>query len=168
MKLSKEKIKRYFKDGLIILIVMTISANILSFYRSRELNKEMLHIKTFQLLNNVNYTVDTSKPLMIHFWASWCPTCKLEADNIQRVSKKFQVITIAVNSGNDAQLQQYLQKHHYTFMVVNDKDAKLAKEFQIAGYPTTFIYDKEGNLQFGEVGYTSSLGLYLRLLYSEF
>jgi thiol-disulfide isomerase/thioredoxin len=167
MKLSKEKIKHYFKDALIILIVMTISANILSFYRSRELNRDTLPIKTFQLVNNTSYTVASSKPVMIHFWATWCPTCKLEADNIQRVSKKFQVITIAVNSGSDAQLQQYLKEHHYTFMVVNDKDAKLAKEFQITGYPTTFIYDKEGNLQFSEVGYTSSLGLYLRLLYSE-
>jgi hypothetical protein len=53
-------------------------------------------------------------------------------------------------------------------MVVNDKDGYYAKKFNISGYPTTFIYDKNKNLSFSEVGYTSILGLRLRMWWSNF
>ena len=77
-------------------------------------------------------------------------------------------LTIAVKSGSDYELHKYLNEHGYTFAVVNDKDASLSRNFKIAGYPTTFIYDKNAKLRFSEVGYTSTLGLYLRLLWAEF
>jgi thioredoxin-related protein len=53
-------------------------------------------------------------------------------------------------------------------MVVNDEDGTLAQKFNIKAYPTTFIYDKNQNLKFSEVGYSSYFGLYLRLLWSQF
>jgi len=167
MKLSKEKIKHYIKETLLLLLVMTVVANVMSLYRSQSLNDAPLPRTEFKLIDNSIYHVDTTKPLLIHFWATWCPTCKLEASNINLLAKHFQVITIAVKSGSDYELYNYLKEHNYDFMVVNDKDASLSQLFQIAGYPTTFIYDKHGKLRFSEVGYTSTLGLYLRLLWAE-
>ena len=168
MKLSKEKIKHFIKDFIIMLLVMTVVANVMSIYRSQSLNDAPLTIKEFKLIDNTTYHVDNTKPLLIHFWATWCPTCKLEASNINFLSKHFQVLTIAVKSGSDYELHKYLKEHGYTFAVVNDKDASLSRNFKIAGYPTTFIYDKNAKLRFSEVGYTSTLGLYLRLLWAEF
>ncbi len=43
--------------------------------------------------------IPNNKPILLHFWATWCPTCKFEAPNIEKVSKDYEVITIAVQSG---------------------------------------------------------------------
>jgi len=168
MKITKEKVKHYIKEIVLFFLTMTIAANLLSLYRSQSLNDEALSIKEFKLIDNTLYTVDTNKPLLIHFWATWCPTCKLEASNINFLSKYYQVITIAVKSGSDYEIKKYLDEHNYHYKVVNDKDGTLSQKFKIAGYPTTFIYDKDQKLRFAEVGYTSTAGLALRMLWSTY
>jgi len=163
----KDKIKHYAKELLYFVIFITLFANIISWYKSQELNEAPLQLKSVQLIDGSIYTLDRKKPILIHFWATWCPTCKLEASNIDFIAKHFNVLTIAVNSGSNLEIQNYLQKHDYTFKVVNDAQSLLSSEFHIAGFPTTFIYDKEQKLRFSEVGYTSILGLYLRLWWSS-
>ena len=139
----KNKIKHYIKEIIYFIVAMTLFANTISLYRSQDLTHKPLTIQKFKLTNNQNYKIPTNKPILLHFWATWCPTCKLEASNIN-----------------------YLNEHNYTFRVVNDKNGKLSSKFHIAGFPTTFIYDKEHKLRFSEVGYTSILGLYLRMLWA--
>ncbi len=163
----KNKIVHYLKELVIFLVVMTIFANIISLYKSQELNSESLKLNNVYLLDNVKYEIDNSKPILVHIWATWCPTCKLEAGNIEMVSKYFNVLTIAVKSGSDDELKNYLNENHYSFNVINDNDGTLSSEFNIGAYPTTFIYDKNKKLVFSEVGYTSTFGLALRLWWAS-
>jgi len=60
-----------------------------------------------------------------------------------------------------------MKEKNLDFRVVNDKSAFIANEFKIAAYPTTFIYDKDKNLVFSEVGFTSTLGLWLRMWWAN-
>jgi len=164
----KSKLKHYVKEILFFIITMTIFANLISFYKSQNLTKESLAIHSFKLLNNQTYTINSNKPILIHFWATWCPTCKLEASNIEFISNHFNVLSIAVDSGTNYELKKYLKEKGYTFNVVNDENTALSQEFNIAGYPTTFIYNSNKKLIFSEVGYTSIIGLYLRMWWASF
>ncbi|MGE4420379.1 MAG: redoxin family protein [Sulfurimonas sp.] len=159
----KNKIIYYFKEIVLFIVVMTIFANILSLYRSQELNKDKLNISTFELLNSSFYTLSKNEPLLIHFWATWCPTCKAEASNIQTISQKYNVITVALKSGSDEELEEYLKNRNFNFKVVNDYDGSITQKFNVAIFPTTIIYDKKGNVIFSEVGYTSTFGLWIRM-----
>ncbi|WP_457749756.1 redoxin domain-containing protein [Sulfurimonas sp.] len=159
----KSKIKQYIKEIIYFIIITTLFANAMSLYRSQDLTKEPLNIKNLQLINNTKYKIPNKKPILIHFWATWCPTCKLEAANINFLAKHFEVLTIAVKSGNNSEIKQYLKEHHYTFKVVNDKNGILSHKFKITAFPTTFIYDKNHHLALNEVGYTSTFGLFLRM-----
>jgi thiol-disulfide isomerase/thioredoxin len=163
-----QKLKYYLKETILFLIVLTLFANALSYYKSADLNKDSLPVITAKLIDGSAYTTNTHKPRLIHIWATWCPTCKLEAGNIQRVSQKFDVVTIAVKSGSNEDIQNFLQENNLNYKVINDKDGFLANKFNISAYPTTFIYDKNGNLVFSEVGYTSSLGLFIRMWWIGF
>ncbi|MDD2905351.1 MAG: redoxin family protein [Sulfurimonas sp.] len=163
----KEKILHYTKEIVLFIIVMTIFANIISIYKSSDLPKTPLHLDTVMLIDGKNYTLPKEKPLLVHIWATWCPTCKLEADNIQRISEHYEVLTIAVKSGTDEVVSRYLQERGFDFHVINDKDAEISKAFNIAAFPTTFIYDKEKNMLFSDVGYTSTLGLYLKMWWAD-
>jgi thiol-disulfide isomerase/thioredoxin len=163
-----KKVKHYAKEILYFVLTLTILANIISLYKSQDLNASPLMIHNITLINDQNYTIPANKPVLIHFWATWCPTCKLEASNIDFLSKHFEVITVAVKSGTDAQIRQYLHEHHYKFKVINDQEGILSAQFNIHAFPTTFIYDKKHTLKFAEVGYTSTAGLYLRMLWADF
>lgn len=159
----KEKIKHYIKEIALFIVVMTIFANILSLYKSTDLNKEPLKINQYTLLDGSLYQLPSDKPTLVHIWATWCPTCKLEASNIQRISKSYNVITIAVKSGTNEEIASWLNESNYDFKVVNDEDGYISSNFNIGAFPTTFIYDKNKKLVFSEVGYTSTIGLWLRM-----
>ena len=160
----KKKLKHYIKEIIIFIIIMTVFANIISLYKSSDLNKESLKEINFILTDNVNYTISKEKPILIHFWATWCPTCSLESANIQRISEDYEVITIAVKS-DSKEIKKYIKDNNLNFKVVNDVDGTIARKFNISAYPTTFIYDKNKNLAFSEVGYTSTIGLWLRMFW---
>ncbi len=163
----KEKIKKYLKEIVVFIVVLTIATNALSYYRSLDLDKSDLEIQSFKLLDNTNYDIPKNKPILVHFWATWCPTCKFESPNIEKVSKDYEVITIAVQSGTKEDIEKYMKEHGFTFRVVNDKDGFLSQKFNIKAFPTTLIYDKNKNLKFSDVGYTSTVGLYSRMLLSK-
>jgi len=165
--LIKQKLKKYIKEIALFIVIMTVSANIISFYKSMDLNKQKLQEMSITLLDKTNYTHPKAKPILVHFWATWCPTCKIEASNIQSISQKYEVLSIAVNSGNNSIVEEYMSKNNFDFKVYNDESGFFAKEFKIAAYPTTFIYDKDRNLTFSEVGFTSTLGLYFRMWIAE-
>jgi thiol-disulfide isomerase/thioredoxin len=164
----KEKMKHYMKEIFSFFIVMTLFANLLSYYKSGDLNKNKLQIEMLKLLDNTPYKIAKEKPILIHFWATWCPTCKMEAKNIDIISQHFNVVTFVVNSGTQQEIQTYLKENDLSYKVVNDQFSIYAKEFNISAYPTTFIYDKDKKLLFSDVGYTSTLGLYLRMWWASF
>ncbi|MDF1877871.1 redoxin family protein [Sulfurimonas sp. SAG-AH-194-L11] len=163
-----QKIKHYFKELLFFTLFITIFANGLSLYKAQEINKSDLTLSTTKLINNTLYTPDRDKPLIVHLWATWCPTCKLEADNINRISKYYEVITIAVDSGSDYDIDKYMKEHDLHYRVINDNKYSLSESLNIKVFPTTLIYDKNQKLVFSEVGYTSSFGLFIRMLWVSF
>ena len=162
----KEKLKKYAKEIVTLLIVVLVSSNVISLYKSQSLTAEVLKIDSVKLINNQVYNIDNNKPILVHIWATWCPTCKVEAPNIQTLSEHFNVITIAVKSGTDWEIKKWLDENEYTYHVVNDANGELSAQFNVAAFPTTFIYDKDKNLIFSEVGYTSTMGLWLRMLWA--
>ncbi len=156
-------LKHILKEIFIGAILLFIVSNIMNYVRKPELSSTSLPNLELKLLNGSSYKFEKGKPLVLHFWGSWCPICKLEANNLETVSKKYNVLTIAVNSGTDEKIKEYMKQKNLTFKVVNDSNGILAKDFHIEVYPTTFIYDANGTLKFTEVGYTTTAGLLARL-----
>jgi len=160
---QKWNFKTIAKEIAIAAIFLFILTNIISYIRKPELTSNMLPQLEAQLLDGSLYSVKKGKPLVLHFWGTWCPTCQLEIGNIEHTSKEYEVLTIAVNSGEDSKLTNYLNEKGLTFRVVNDNRGEWAKKFNVVAYPTTFIYDGKGELKFTEVGYTTTAGLLARL-----
>ena len=162
------KIKKYIKEIVTFIIFISIFANIVSLYKAQSLNKQSLQEINLTLINDLNYKIQKNEPILIHFWASWCPICKLEAQNIQTISNHYKVLTIAVKSGSDISIEQYMKKQGLSYKVYNDDEGLLASKYKVKVYPTTFIYNKNGKLIFSEVGYTSTFGLWIRMLWAKY
>lgn len=160
-----KKIKKYIKEIISFFILLFIMSNAISLYKSSKLDTSSLDISDVTLIDNKAYSLDNSKPLMIHFWATWCPICKAEASNIQRISEHFQVISVAVQSGNDIAIKEYQEKNNINFMVINDKESTFANQLGVSVFPTTLIYNKNKQVVFSDVGYTSTWSLFLKMLW---
>lgn len=117
------------------------------------------------MLNSQYFDLYQSKPrpILVHFWATWCPVCKLEQSNIENIARDHPVITIAIQSGNDHELNQFMQEEKLSFNVINDESGELSRKYTIRGVPVSFIINKEDKIEFVEVGYTTELGLRMRL-----
>lgn len=164
----KNKIGKYLKEALLFFLAMTIFANLLSLYRSSYLSDAKLELPHYTKTTDKNsFTLKENKPLLVYFWATWCPVCKAEASNIQAISKKFKVLTIAVKSGSDGDINDYMKSNGLDFEVLNDTEGYIAQKYGVHVFPTTIIYDKDKNTIFSDVGYTSTIGLWIRMIIAE-
>lgn len=144
-------------------VILFILSNIMSYVLKPDLSSTQLPQAEVTLLDSSSYTLKKGEPVVIHFWATWCKVCKLEVQNIETLSKQYEVLTIAVNSGDDVKIKAYLKERGLTFKVLNDEDGSWAKQFKVEAFPTTFMYDGAGELKFTEVGYTTTAGFLARM-----
>jgi thiol-disulfide isomerase/thioredoxin len=108
------------------------------------------------------------KPALIHFWATWCKICALNDGAIDDLAKDLPVITVAMESGGKNSIVKEMEQRDLSFPVFVDELGKLANLYRVKGVPTNYIIDAKGNIRFVEVGYTSGLGLRIRMWLASF
>ena len=116
----------------------------------------------------VNLEDYNGKPLLLHFWASWCPFCKFEESSLNGIQKDWPVLTVAYQSGDKSDVIKHMKERSIeNWPTIVDQDSRLAELFGVKGVPTSYIIDGNGNIRFTEVGLTSGWGLRLRLWWAE-
>lgn len=114
-----------------------------------------------QAIDLLNMSQD--KPVLVYFWATWCGVCSAVSPSVNWFSDDYQVVTIALSSGQDQRLQRYLTAKDYQFSVLNDNSGDISRQWGVAVTPTLFIIDK-GQINSVTTGFTSPIGIWLRLL----
>jgi peroxiredoxin len=100
----------------------------------------------------------------VHFWATWCPICRTEQGSIAAIAQDHpDVITVAMQSGTPQEVSRYMQEQGIAFPVVNDPDGIISRAWGVHAVPASFIIAPDGQIRFVEVGYTTGMGLRLRL-----
>lgn len=103
------------------------------------------------------------KPVLVHFWATWCPVCRTQDGNIHNLAQDYQVLGIASNSGDARDIRQYLDQERLEFPVMLDETGELGNSWGVKGVPSSFIIDSGGEIRSIAVGYTTEIGLRIRL-----
>lgn len=116
----------------------------------------------------VNLEDYRGEPLLLHFWAEWCPFCKLEENTITGLQDDWQVLTVAYQSGDKEEVQKHMKKQEIeSWPTIIDQDSRLADSYGVKGVPTSLVLDGNGNIRFTEIGLTSSWGLRARLWWAK-
>jgi len=100
---------------------------------------------------------------LVAFWATWCPVCKAEEDNIVAVAKEHRVIPVAMQSGDAATVLKHLKERGIDLPQLIDADGRHALNWRVRGVPTHFVVDANGVIRFRVVGYATTWGLKARL-----
>ncbi len=105
--------------------------------------------------------------VLLQFWATWCPICQYEQDSIDALARENAVLTVAMDDLNVQEMQAWLDEQDVSYPVVLDADGRLSSLYGIQGVPSSIIIDSAGFIRFVEVGYTSEIGLRLRLWWAS-
>ncbi len=139
------------------------------FYQQIDMPKGIAPAVAGVTLDGQNISLQKSaKPVLLHFWATWCKICEWEHATIVSLSKDYAVISIVIQSGDDEKVKNYIKEHGITFPVINDTFGQFAMDYGVRGVPSSFVIDKNGVIRAVEVGYTSEIGLRLRLWWASF
>lgn len=94
--------------------------------------------------------------VLVNFWASWCPPCVREMPSMQRLKEKMtdQPFTIlAVNMAeSNADVRAFIDKIKIDFPVLMDRDGAMLKRWKVIVFPTSFVIDAEGRIQYAVLG----------------
>ena len=93
------------------------------------------------------------KPVVINFWASWCPPCKAEMPDFEEMYKKYgdEIVFMMVNmTDGDRETVELAKKHvennKFTFPVYFDTEMSAAYTYYVTSLPATYFIDADGNL----------------------
>jgi len=114
----------------------------------------------FQLDNLKGESVSLSDfrgdPVMLNFWATWCPPCVSEMPYIQQMYEEWRdkrlILLVIHMGGSPSQVKEFLQSHNLSLPVLLDTTQAIAQKYNIRYIPTTFFIDKDGIIQVVKVG----------------
>ena len=103
--------------------------------------------------NTVTKDNFTGQITVINFWATWCPPCIEEIPSLNRLKKKmadvpFELISINY-AEDDKTIIDFMKEVNVEFPVLLDKNGEFAKQWNVISYPSTFIIDSKGVIQYG-------------------
>lgn len=102
-------------------------------------------------------------PALIYFWAEWCGVCRGMQGNVTKVLQDVAGLTVAVRSSDRTQLAEYLGKNKLNWMVIDDQDGSIGRQYGVSAVPALFFLNGQGHIVFTSSGYTSEWGMRLRL-----
>ena len=96
------------------------------------------------------------KVIFLNAWATWCGPCRSELPEIDEIYKKYKdsndvvILTVAFpgksGEGDVSSIKSFMKSNGYSYPVLLDTKGKLLSALGITAFPTTFLFDKKGNI----------------------
>ncbi|MZK51151.1 TlpA disulfide reductase family protein [Clostridium beijerinckii] len=105
-------------------------------------------------LNKVKLSDYKGRPVIVNFWASWCPPCKEEMPLFNKLSSKYKAeeLTVLMVDLTDGQREtmdkakKFILDNDYDMKILFDNDGTASINYNIIYIPRTLFIDKDGNI----------------------
>ena len=123
--------------------------------------------------NPVRLSEKFGKPIVINFWATWCPPCKQELPDFDKLCKEYgdRVVFMMVNLTDGYRdtvdgTKRFVSGKGYTFPVYFDTKDNAASAYNVSSIPQTTFIDAKGNIYTTRIGAMNeaTLRIYLNAL----
>lgn len=98
------------------------------------------------------------KPVVLNFWASWCPPCIEETPSLvnlqQRMGDKITILGVSIDENESAYLQ-FVKDHNIQYLTVRDPKKDSPNLYGTFGWPETYIIDPNGVIRRKMIGPTN-------------
>ncbi|OSI35624.1 protein disulfide oxidoreductase [Neisseria dumasiana] len=107
--------------------------------------------------------MSSERTAIVYFWGSWCGICRHTSPVIQRIHQVgVPVLGVALRSGAENEVRDYMRNNGMSFDTVNDADSALSAQWQVSVTPTIVLI-KNGKMVHSTTGLSSYWGLRGRL-----
>ncbi|GIP32351.1 redoxin domain-containing protein [Paenibacillus sp. J2TS4] len=115
------------------------------------------HFKLFDLEGKAQRLEDwKGKPVVVNFWATYCPPCREEMPDLQKQYEKWAasgVIIVGVNVGESkVTAQSFIKQANVTFPILLDSEEMIRKQYGVTEYPSTVFIRADGTIEQIKVG----------------
>ena len=92
--------------------------------------------------------------LLVNVWATWCPTCRAEHDELTRIRQETGLRIVGINYKDDPhEARRWLREFGNPYdLNILDRDGSLGVELGVYGAPETFLLDAAGTIVYKRVG----------------
>lgn len=94
--------------------------------------------------------------VMLNFWATWCPPCRAEMPDMQKLSEDEDVTILALNmtesENNVERVDEFIDELGLTFPVLMDEASEVMNSYKVQVYPTSYMIDSNGRIQYITLG----------------
>ncbi|TQI81459.1 thiol-disulfide isomerase/thioredoxin [Serratia fonticola] len=159
------RLKRWARELLILILIGSGVMLLMDAWRAPQapiaFHQQMLQTLDGEPVSLAQLSQD--KPLLVYFWASWCGVCRFTTPYVAKLAANGgNVLTVALRSGNNQQVEQWLARKNLQLPVVNDERGELSSQWQIGVTPTIVVI-AQGKVVQSTTGWTSYWGMKLRL-----
>lgn len=96
------------------------------------------------------------KNVYLNFFATWCPPCRAEMPDIEKMYQKYKdkdFVVLAVNLGEDRDtVKSFIKENGYSFRVLLDSEQSVGQQYATTAIPVSVFIDKNGNVVSKRVG----------------
>ncbi|ARI75777.1 redoxin domain-containing protein [Halobacillus mangrovi] len=89
--------------------------------------------------------------VLINFWATWCPPCRAEMPDMEKLYNETDIEILAVNlTGTESargDVNNFVQELELTFPILLDHEAEVMGKYQVGPVPTSIFVDEDGKVQ---------------------
>ncbi len=99
--------------------------------------------------NTVHLSDFRGQPVMVNFWATWCPPCRLELPDFQQAYQDYQeegLVILALNQDEPASLVEsfFYEENGFTFTPLLDEGSTISRGYGVNSFPTTVFVGPDG------------------------
>ncbi|RTR31041.1 redoxin domain-containing protein [Robertmurraya yapensis] len=110
------------------------------------------------------------KRVLLNFWATWCPPCKEEMPDMQKLYEEYKdedVVVVGVNvtstEKNREDVEKFVKEYQLTFPILMDEIGEVTHQFEILSFPTTYFIDSDGVIRSKVIGALSKEKMYAEM-----
>lgn len=89
------------------------------------------------------------KVVLVNFWATWCPPCRKEMPDLEKIYHQFSkqgLVVLAISDEKAAKVNPFIAAGKYDYPILLDPGRAVHERFRIQGIPKTLVYDRSGKL----------------------
>ena len=106
-------------------------------FKARDLSGKSVSLSSFK-----------GKPILLNFWATWCPYCREERPYLNSLHKEYKdkgLVIIAVSlDKSEETVRKFLKKMPLDFIILHDNDNAASQPYGVYSLPTSFTIDRNG------------------------
>lgn len=95
------------------------------------------------------------KNVLVVFWATWCPACKLEVPHLIELRKQIgeeELAIIAISNESPERLESFVSNNGINYSVASATNVLPSPFGDVTSIPTTFFIDRKGQIRLVAVG----------------